>query len=74
MANKAKEYKIEKGISMPHRSGYPFADMDIGDSFYDPDKKLLIKIRNAAYNWGRNNERKFNVSVYDTGVRCWRIA
>lgn len=31
-----REYRIEKGIKMPegrNNSVYPFADMDIGDSF-----------------------------------------
>ena len=79
------QYKIEKGIPAPKLntfgrvSNYPFADMEIGDSFkVDPaggweGKELLRKVKSAASSAGKKLSRKFIARSEDEGVRVWRI-
>lgn len=74
---------VEKGISIPpsrfgrHRRGqckYPFAQMDVGDSF-----QVGIHLGNSAKvcaaNWRRRNPGWNFVSRSDgRNVRIWRVA
>ena len=66
--------KIEKKIPIPeYRSKYPFASMEVGDSFYmEIDPQILSS---AAWHWSRykNNESKFKTRKEGKGARCWRI-
>ena len=71
-------YKIDKGI--PVQTGnihdkYPFAHMQVGDSFFAADGDIR-KMRNASTGWGRRHGAKFSLSavVEDNkkGVRVWR--
>lgn len=77
-------YKIEKNIPVPgyqKYEKYPFAEMEIGDSFFrqqtevDGDERYRIgsNIRSAARG-GRWN-KKFTVRWIkaENGFRCWRI-
>lgn len=79
-------YEIEKGIAPPAihaRAKYPFAVMEIGDSFFVPateeeHKKLAASVRMSASQFARRNRKatgkKFTTRSVTGGVRCWRIA
>lgn len=71
--------KIQKGIPIPATTAgrpgkYPFAEMDIGDSFElkDVPKNTVL---NAARNWAsRNNKKaKFTIRHENKTTRIWRI-
>jgi hypothetical protein len=76
-------YQIEKGIEVPAKkifvgkSVYPFATMEVGDSFFVPqvdgkpktDGSLRSSARQAAKKFGF----KFTVRRVDGGFRCWRV-
>ena len=67
-------YQVEKGVPLPEnmkgrKSIYPFADMEIGDSFaFEPDRYNTV--RRAATYWGGDHGVKFSVSTVHN--RCWR--
>ena len=63
---------IEKGVALPTRAlngKYPFAEMEVGDSFFVP-KKRTIQTKSAATQLGF----KFKVRHVDGGCRVWRVA
>ena len=68
--------KIEKGVPVPkHRvknSKYPFATMDIKDSFFvaGPD---LLSLRAAVAMQARRLKKVFQVDVEGHGARVWRV-
>ena len=71
--------KIESGVPAPTgRSGYPFASMDVGDSFLieaadgDAAKKASTSIGASARNFSKGKATKFTVRRVEGGVRCWR--
>lgn len=71
------QFKIEKNVPVRStvRETYPFADMQVGDSFALPDELSLTKARSAATNWGKKNGRKFSCRLDGKGGgRIWRIA
>lgn len=76
-------YKIEKDIEIPYArrygyESYPFADMQVGDSFFVPSNKPSSRITSAAF----FNAKKLGV-MFTTrrimedgkmiGTRCWRV-
>lgn len=70
------EYKIEKGVPIAKVGGigqngskYPFAEMDVGDSFAGP--KL---VRPAAFAYAKEHHVTFKTRTEGDGVRVWRIA
>ena len=73
--------EIQKDVPQPaakRQSKYPFADMNVGDSFKAP-KHLRQSITNCAKSWVKRNNpsARFLVrsSSEDEGaVRVWRIA
>lgn len=72
------EFRIEKGVEIPKRSGdatrkYPFPQMEVGDSFAVPSGRHLA-VSTAATNYGNKYQMKFSVRAVDGGHRCWRIA
>lgn len=78
------EYKIDKGIEMPasREAKYPFGEMEVGDSFFIPDKKRIADVRVYARNWifkGPQALRevragyRFSIRLWEDGVRCWRV-
>ncbi len=82
-------YEIDNNIPMPKLSEkgirkYPFAEMNVGDSFLIPynisDKKEASKIRNsvrvAGIHFGTRNERdyKYNTAIVNEGIRVWRVS
>ena len=78
-------YQIERGFPMtPTRkqSQYPFEQMEVGDSFSVPVPigttacDHAVKLRSAAYAWGKNWGRSLKVRLDDsrTVARVWRVA
>jgi hypothetical protein len=69
------KYKIEKDVpikgplyNLPNRK-YPFAYMDVGDSFaFDPDE--FLRVRHAAHTAGTRYRKQFVVSRLQN--RVWR--
>lgn len=77
-------YQIEKGIEVPAKkilagrnSVYPFATMEVGDSFFVPQvdgkPKTDGSIRSAARQVAKKLGFKFTVRRVDGGFRCWRV-
>ena len=70
------EIKIEKGVPIPprdrgHRSSkYPWATMEIGDSFFVPKAKM----GSSASIAGKRYQRKFTTRPEGDGTRIWRQA
>lgn len=55
---------------------YPFADMEIGDSFLatkENSKKPQV-VRSAAYEAGKRLGRKYVTRTVEGGIRVWRTA
>lgn len=74
---------IEKHIPVPTktldtRTKYPFAMMDVGDSFFveRPEgtdlKQLINRMRLNSGNAARRLNYKFVIAVDGDGVRVWR--
>jgi hypothetical protein len=72
---------IDKGIPVPtmriRPSKYPWADMDVGDSFLVEATAEEMKARSASISRGataaaKQLGRKFTVRKVDGGVRVWR--
>lgn len=70
-------FKIEKNIEISSRgrgvSKYPFAQMDVGDSFSAPHTAAM-KIRSAAFSFGKRSGFRFSTRKDGDQVRIWRIA
>lgn len=84
---KRETFKIEKGIPLqslpprPRKELYPFAKMEIGDSFFIPcnNRAQAIQKSYSIKSSLKQRQKTFNSPIevqtfYDeTGVRCWRI-
>jgi len=69
-------FKIEKGVPPPKKgasSKYPFAAMEVNDSFFVPGA-TPVQLRSAASAFGRRNDQKHSVAKEADGVRVWRIS
>jgi len=73
--------EVEKGIPVPERKGrgneprYPFADMEVGDSFaMDCDYLLEKRLRGAAAQWSRRNGQRMTVRREGNQCRVWRVS
>ena len=71
-------FRIQKDVPLPARqraSKYPFADMDIGDSFYLSQYLSRGSVKAAAHAFGKKQSpiRKFVVRKENTGARIWRV-
>ena len=73
-------YQIEKGVPIPAmkratngESKYPFAQMDVGDSFFVHGKSIHT-LNSQAHKYGTRLSRKFTARAIDGGTRVWRIA
>lgn len=67
--------RIDKNVPMPVR--YPFADMQVGDSFAVPKTVHRTTVSIAALRYGRKHGMKFAVRQTDPinkSLRCWRVA
>lgn len=71
--------KVEKGIPIPEKprkggkpAKYPWATMDVGDSFF-VEGVPLANFASGAYNAAKLLNRKFSLRTVEGGVRVWRI-
>lgn len=79
-------YQIEKGIPLPPRSRssgyskYPFADMQLGDSFVislNPGEsidQLRFRANSALAKARKTTNAQFSSRTVDGGIRIWRTA
>ena len=68
-------YKIEKHIPMPtSRSIYPFADMEVGDSFFVPKNDIVGTRVSVAISYykKKNPKKSFATRKDENGMRIWR--
>ena len=71
-------FTIESGVEMPETRGrpmtYPFAEMQVGDSFAVPVEKL-VAVRSALSKWRQANGggKEFSVRKHEGAYRCWRV-
>jgi hypothetical protein len=72
-------FEIEKNIPAPEHTGggarpkYPFAKMEIGDSFFAP--KMSARALSNSAQWHANKTgKKFTCNTVEGGARCWRVA
>jgi hypothetical protein len=72
---------IEKGIPLPQeargrRRLWPFADMEIGDSFFLPGESAECQrvLRNASSHYQRKTGAVFATRSVEGGARVWRVA
>lgn len=77
--------QIEKNIPMPadRATGmhYPYADMEVGDSFYvetngTNELATARRLRGSSHAFTRRNGgegKKFSVRKMDNGFRVWRV-
>ena len=69
--------KIEKGIPAPPapaQRSYPFAAMEIGDSFFVECASPCRSVRVQASKQSKRLGRTFTVRATEGGVRVWRTA
>jgi len=66
--------KIDKGVPVPlnRRTKYPWADMEVGDSFFVVTDKIANFKRNV-YAKNRNG-KEFTARAEGDGCRVWRTA
>lgn len=58
-----------KGKPNPTNAVYPFAKMEVGDSFTTSRPTA----RHAAYNFGRRHGMKFKSQANGSEIRIWRV-
>lgn len=69
---------IEKGIPIPtikyNKSGYPFQEMEVGDSFFIQNRGAK-SLYMASYFWRKGNglNWRFKAVKEKDGSRIWRI-
>ena len=70
------EFIVEKNVPYPlpllDKRRYPFARMQLGDSFA-VSKEYASKVRQAAWKAGEKYNTKFSVRKEGFGFRVWRI-
>ena len=64
--------KVESNIPIPGK--YPFAQMQVGDSFLVPQDVKRQTVNVAALRYGRTSGKRFTVRMTPEGYRCWRTA
>lgn len=67
--------QIDKNVPLPdtkQSSTYPFADMEVGDSFF-VEGATPNKLQNAASHWRKKRNMKFAARREANGTRIWRI-
>ena len=76
-------HDIEKNLPIPEKPEpkYPFAIMDIGDSFKvsgGGDRKELVliynRVRASAHAFGRRYGHKFSIRKQNDFVRIWKMS
>lgn len=80
--NDMSEFKVERGVPMTGRKSYPFAKMEVGDSFFVPGGATKYGAGdtaavNSARSHGRRHNRKYvtrTVTEHGVkGLRIWRV-
>lgn len=74
-------FEIEKGYTPPPprtRSTYPFAQMEVNDSFFVPSgedgvRNTERRVSASAAQYGRRTSTKFTTRREEDGVRVWRV-
>jgi len=68
-------FQIEKGIPIPlERPTYPFAEMQVGDSFaVAAEMRSRVSSASAFFQRAHPGQR-FITRKYNGAYRCWRIA
>lgn len=70
------QIKIDRNIPVPSRNTrYPFAEMQVGDSFFVPAKKVGTLL-SASYAFRKKSDafdRKFCARAENYGARIWRV-
>lgn len=74
------EWIIDQDVPLPSarapkKTKYPFAEMEVGESFLIPKKKT-DNCRSAANQFSRRHQPEWRFSVYkenEKQSRCWRI-
>ena len=68
-------FKVESGVPTPPASGrknkYPWAGMNVGDSFFVPDAPAST--RSAASIRGKTHGEMYVTRSENGGVRVWRV-
>lgn len=75
-------FTVESGIPVPARKGgraggskYPFATMEIGQSFLVDSETKIGTIRSAVGAFTKTHKGyRFAIRQTDDGVRVWRVA
>lgn len=66
---------IERGVPMPEHPrtrAWPFATMEIGDSFVVPDRWKNSVLSSVSGYWNKRG-KKFVTRKVDGVLRCWRV-
>lgn len=64
--------RIDKNVPLPQR--YPFAQMEVGDSFAVPYGVKRTTVNIAAKRYAEKHGGKFTVRLMpDRSLRCWRL-
>lgn len=64
--------KVEKNVPLPQR--FPFAGMEVGDSFAIPAGVNRTTVSVAAMRYAKKHGGKFTVRLMpDRSLRCWRV-
>jgi hypothetical protein len=68
------EIKVERGVSIPVDGNYkyPWAGMEVGDSFFIAGE-AGNRLRSAAGYSGLRNGRRYSVRKVKGGYRVWRV-
>ena len=66
--------EVEKSVPLPEgKKRYPYASMDVGDSFFVGDGKLQV-VCNANYRASKRLGMQFIARKEPEGVRVWRVS
>ena len=70
-----KNIPVPTGKSRLREGKYPFANMEVGDSFFISEESR--RVWTASYGWGKRNAAKFRMTALSEGgaegVRVWRV-
>ena len=68
-------FTLEKDVPAPEQyTQYPFKEMEVGESFLQPDDLKGQRLRGIIYQYGKRNGKKFSVKKQEpTGYRVWRL-
>lgn len=68
-------FEIAKNVPIPpkalgRKKKYPWAGMDVGDSFWSD--KVVLSMVSAAASYGNRHKMKFVCRAENSGTRVWR--